>query len=63
MERDLDDYATKNPSSETSDIPNSKNIDNPQIKFSLSDKWNRNRRNICHNIFIPLCTVSIYGNF
>ena len=38
MERDLDDYATKNPSSETSDIPNSKNIDKPQIKFSLSDK-------------------------
>ena len=69
MERDLDDYATKNPSSETSDIPNSKNIDNPQIKFSLSDKWKEIMKSIKDKtgidgifviIFLSLCVLLVY---
>ena len=69
MERDLDDYTTKNPSSETSDIPNSKNIDNPQIKFSLSDKWKEIMKSIKDKtgidgifviIFLSLCVLLVY---
>ena len=69
MERDLDDYATKNPSSETSDIPNSKNIDNPQIKFSLSDKWKEIMKSIKEKtgidgifviMFLSLCVLLVY---
>ena len=69
MERDLDDYATKNPSSETSDIPNSKNIDKPQIKFSLSDKWKEIMKSIKDKtgidgifviIFLSLCVLLVY---
>jgi hypothetical protein len=69
MERDLDDYATKNPSSETSEIPNSKNIDNPQIKFSLSDKWKEIMKSIKDKtgidgifviIFLSLCVLLVY---
>ena len=69
MERDLDDYTTKNPSSETSDIPNSKNIDKPQIKFSPSDKWKEIMKSIKDKtgidgifviIFLSLCVLLIY---
>jgi len=69
MERDLDDYATKNPSSETSDIPNSKNIDNPQIKFSPSDKWKEIMKSIKEKtgidgifviMFLSLCVLLVY---
>ena len=69
MERDLDDYATKNPSSETSDIPNSQNMDKPQIKFSLSDKWKEIMKSIKDKtgidgifviIFLSLCVLLVY---
>ena len=69
MERGLDDYITKNLSSETSDIPNSKNIDKPQIKFSPSDKWKEIMKSIKEKtgidgifviMFLSLCVLLVY---
>ena len=69
MEKDLDEYTTQNPSSETSDISNSKPIDKPQIKFSLSDKWKEIMKSIKDKtgidgifviIFLSLCVFLVY---
>ena len=69
MERDLDNSATKNTPSEMNEFPNTKPLEKPKIKFSLSDKWKEINKSIKDKtgidgifviIFLSLCVLLVY---